>query len=261
MFIGICQTDIIQCDKERNILVAEDYIARCSAKGAKLVLFPEMSFTGYEKNPGEIAEDYHGGILLDRVSTYARKYNTYIGFGFAGEKNGSYYNRYEIVSPEGKIICEYNKIHPFSYDGEDVFYTSGDSISFCEIDGITICPLICYDLRFPELFQSASKSADLILVPANWGGARNEQWKLLIRARAVENQCYVAGINRVGVTNDNFYVGNSAIVDPKGTVCEALKDAEDFAVAYIDKTLVKEFREEFPVKRDRRPDLYYKLGI
>lgn len=256
MKIGICQTDIVREKPEHNLLVAKHCIELCSQKGARLVLFPEMSFTGYYRNPKDIACDYNGGYFFNTISGYTEKYGVYIGFGFVGLRDEKFYNRYEIVAPDGRIVCDYNKIHPFSYDGEDEFYTSGDELKLCEIDGVKVCPLICYDLRFPEIFQVASEKADLIVVPANWGGRRKSHWDILLPARAVENQCYIAGINRVGTTDDNFYAGNSALINPMGEVVERLGESEGYVIANVDRQVVTAFRESFPAKKDRKPKLY-----
>lgn len=118
--------------------------------------------------------------------------------------------------------------------------------------------MLCYDLRFPEIFQIASKKADVILVPANWPEARTEHWKCLLRARAIENQVYIFGINCVGKNNGLNYSGHSCIIDPNGKVLEELSDREG-VLSFELKNDVKKIRDGFPVKRDRREDLYSRL--
>ncbi len=256
--IGICQTDIAFENKEHNLTRAENFIKECAGKGAELVLFPEMSMTGFSMKPELIYEPAEDNATLRAMSQYAVKYNTAVGFGYVLRDNG-YTNRYAIVDNAGKLICDYAKIHPFSYSGEDKNYDKGSSLSYCGMKAFTLCPLICYDLRFPELFTAASKHAEVIIVPANWGGARNEHWRLLLKARALENQCYVIGVNRVGKDPSTFYVGNSIVADPHGRIVCELKDSEDIAVFTLDLDIIENFRREFPIRQDRREEIYGSL--
>ncbi len=259
MVVGICQTDVVMEDKKYNLIIAEDYISKCTGKGAKLVLFPEMSMTGYTMSPESVYETKDNNETLKIMSGYAVKYNTAVGFGYVLKEMRGYSNRYMIVDAKGTVICDYSKIHPFSYAGENKYYISGDRIDFCEVDGVKICPLICYDLRFPELFQAASKEADLIVVAANWPAQRNANWKLLLQARALENQSYIIGVNRAGKDENDYYVGDSMMVDPRGQIIDVLEDKAGLMMVDIDKSAVRECREEFPMKSDRRPDIYQKL--
>lgn len=256
MEIAVCQTDMVYRDKKYNLITAEDYISQCVQNGADLVLFPEMSMTGYELNPELVAETAQENEVLSTVSRYAVRYGTAIGVGYVLFDEGVYTNRYAIVGKDGSVLCDYSKIHPFSPAGEDECYTAGDSLEFCEIDGVTVCPFICYDLRFPEIFQAASAKADVIIVAANWDGVRNNHWKLLLQARALENQCYIFGVNRIGSDKRAFYVGNSMAIDPEGQIIDVLEGQAGFMLAEVDKEKVEECRENFPLKRDRRPDLY-----
>lgn len=256
--IGICQTDISFENKEQNLINAEKYIQKCAKMGAELVLFPEMSMTGFSMNPERIYETTKENITLNTMTEYASYYKVAVGFGYVLKENG-YTNRYTIVDSMGNIICDYAKIHPFSYAGEEKVYNKGEKLSYGKIGNFTICPLICYDLRFPELFVAASKYADVIVVPANWGGARNSHWRLLLQARALENQCYVIGVNRVGKDPDTYYVGNSLVANPYGSIECELGDEEDIIISSVDLNTIKKFRSEFPVRRDRRQDIYGNL--
>lgn len=258
MVIGICQTDIEFENKEHNLTAAEQCISSCKAKGATLVLFPEMSMTGFTMEPEKVYEE-ENGITYHAMADYAGRYNVNIGYGYVSRKNGGFYNTYVIINPKGEMLCNYDKIHPFSYAGEDRFYKKGDRLAFCEIDGITICPLICYDLRFPELFIAAAKKADLITVAANFGGPRDEHWLTLLRARAIENQVFVAGINRAGEDNTTYYKGHSMVVGPRGNVIHMADEKEGIFIADINKEEITEYKKEFPVYLDRRPEIYVNL--
>lgn len=258
MVIGICQTDMKFENKEYNLAVSERYVADCQSKGAMLVLFPEMSMTGFTMEPEKVCEE-EDGITYRVMADYAGKYRVKIGYGYVSRKNGGFYNTYVIIDEEGRVICSYDKIHPFSYAGEDRHYKKGDRLGFCEVDGITICPLICYDLRFPELFTAASAKADLITVAANFGGPRDGHWQTLLKARAIENQIFVAGINRVGEDVATYYKGHSMVVGPRGNIISILDDNEGIIIAAIDKKEITEYKEEFPVYADRRPEIYVNL--
>ncbi len=258
MRIGICQTDIFFEDKERNLNAAEKYIKAVSDSKVRLALFPEMSMTGFTMKPECFYED-EKGRTYSVMAKLASKYNIYIGYGYISHKNNGYYNTYVIIDNLGKIICSYDKIHPFTYAGEDKVYEKGSSLSFGQIDDITVCPLICYDLRFPELFIKASKKADLITVAANFGGPRDEHWQVLLKARAIENQTYIAGINRAGEDVSTYYMGHSMAVSPKGDVISMAGEKEDIIIADIDKEEEYEYRKKFPVRNDFRPEIYKNL--
>lgn len=258
MIIGICQTDIAFENKTINLKKSEKYIKDSKDKGVKLVLFPEMSMTGFTMRPETVFEEPEG-ITYRTMSMYARKYNINIGYGYVSRKNNGYYNSYVIIDNNGEIICSYDKIHPFSYAGEDRYYEKGSEISFCEIDGITICPLICYDLRFAELFFAAAKRADIVTVAANFGGPRDEHWQTLLKARAIDNQIFVAGINRVGEDPATYYRGHSMVVSPRGTVMNILNESEGIIIVDINKEEIIQYKKEFPVYMDRRPEIYGNL--
>lgn len=259
MVVGICQTDVVFEDKKYNLIAAEDYISKSADKGARLVLFPEMSMTGFSLEPEHVFETREDCPTIQAMKQYSIQYQVALGFGYVLKEHGEYTNRYMIIDEKGSVLCDYAKIHPFSYAQEEIYYAKGDQLSYCTIDGITIAPLICYDLRFPELFQKASVTADLLLVPANWGGPRNSHWKLLLQARALENQSYVIGINRVGKDEITYYVGNSMIVDPEGEIIDVLEEQAGLMIVDVEKSKVDEYRSSFPVKMDRRPELYPNL--
>ncbi len=259
MLVGICQTDLVFEDKRYNLIAAEDYISKCADKGAQLVLFPEMSMTGFSLSPEKVCEEDGSNETVGTMSGYAARYGVSIGFGYVLKKENKYSNHYVIVNDSGDVICDYTKIHPFSMAGEDKVYERGSSVEVCNVAGVSICPLICYDLRFPELFQAASKRAELIVVAANWDARRDSQWRLLLQARALESQSYIIGVNRVGDDGNVCYVGDSMLVDPEGEILDVLEDKPGLAIVSIDTGSVENYRRDFPVKADRREELYGKL--
>ncbi|WP_280634511.1 nitrilase-related carbon-nitrogen hydrolase, partial [Clostridium beijerinckii] len=126
----------------------------------------------------------------------------------------------------------------------------------CEIDGFKIAPFICYDLRFPEIFQIASKEAQIITIAANWPKEREKHWITLLKARAIENQCYIIGINRVGIGNDLHYNGKSIFVSPDGDILNEISEKETLIIKELEIDMIKAVKEKFDIKKDRREDLY-----
>lgn len=189
---------------------------------------------------------------------YAKKYNIAIGFGWVQDCGENSENHYTIVSKQGDILSDYVKIHPFSYLGEDKKFQSGKEIKFFELDNIKFSSFICYDLRFPEIFQIASKRVDAIIVPANWPASRAEHWKCLLKARAIENQVYIIAINCVGEINKLSYSGDSCIIDPNENILLELSNEEGI-LEYDLNNYVHEIRDLFPIKKDRKEALYHQI--
>lgn len=255
MKIVLCQTNIKWEDKKVNIARAEKYIADMAQEETELILFPEMSFTGFSMNTEETKEsDYR---TVNRMKEYASQYGIAIGFGWVKDCIEKSENHYTIVDNTGKMISDYSKIHPFSYSGEDKKFRGGEDIVTFQLNGISFSTFICYDLRFPEVFQTASKTANVILMPANWPASRREHWKCLLQARAIENQVYIFAINCVGTVGNMYYSGDSCVINPDGKVIMELS-AQEGIIKYELLDDVETFRNAFQVKNDRREDLYEK---
>lgn len=163
--------------------------------GIQLALFPEMSFTGFSMNTSSTKEENMESIRL--VQEWTQEYQMAIGCGWVKGSGDKCENHYTLIN-HGVIIADYVKIHPFSYSGEDKYFTKRNKLSICNVDNFVVGLQICYDLRFPEVFQILSKKASLIIVPSNWPKIRREHWNCLLKARAIENQVYLSGINCVG---------------------------------------------------------------
>lgn len=255
MKLCLCQMNIVWENKASNIAKVESFCEKAAQKGADLVLFPEMSLTGFSQNIAATKED---GESVYKISLIAKKYNVAIGIGWVKDCGEKGENRYTVVDKNGNVLSEYTKLHPFSYSGEDKNFNCGEGLSTFKFEGFNIGTLICYDLRFPEVFQALSKKADIIVLPACWPEKRSEHWKVLLRARAIENQCYIAAVNCVGDVGGLHYSGDSAVVNPDGKVLCTLSDREGLLMPNIDND-VNLFRACFPTKKDRRVDLYRKL--
>lgn len=262
MKIALAQTDIFWENKIKN---KENYlklIIEAAKHDTDLILFPEMSLTGFSMNVDSISEETNfpsGTVEWFKSQAVANNIN--IGFGYVEGSTchlkGK--NNYCVAASDGTILSLYSKIHPFSYGLESKFYTGGDTVTSFELKNFNISTFVCYDLRFPEIFQIASKNANLITVAANWPKARREHWITLLKARAIENQCYIAGINRVGVGDGIEYSGDSLLIDPLGNVLIQGTDKEDLLIYDISPDEVPKVRESFRIKDDRREDLYYSL--
>lgn len=250
MKIALCQTNIIWENKKSNILNAENIIKNTDAD---IIFFPEMSFTGFSS---EIEKTGENGETVKIIKNIAEKYKKAIGFGWTKICGDMAFNMYTVVSDKGDVLSDYAKIHPFSYSGEDKKFLSGNKVVYFNYKGFNIGTLICYDLRFPEIFQALSKNADIIVVPACWPEKRIEHWKTLLKARAIENQCYIAGVNCVGDIGGLKYSGDSMLIDPNGEILYTDSYKESVIVGEINND-VSEYRNSFPTKRDRKI-LFYK---
>lgn len=264
MRIVLAQTKTIWEDKEKNLKKAEHLMELAKAKQADLILFPEMSFTGFSMEVMKHGEEQEE--TLRAMQKLVMQTGIATGFGWAKKVNGKCRNHYTILQEDGSVLTDFAKIHPFSYSEEEQYVEGGEELAYAEYRGFTIGTAICYDLRFPELFSQLSKRADFIIVPANWPASRGDQWSCLLKARAVENQCYMAGVNCVGKIGGLFYTGNSALCNPKGewilpqVLWEADADDEKEKLLFYEiENEAEEFRESFPCKQDRRETLYEKF--
>ena len=272
MKLALAQLDIAFEDKTKNKETALQFIKHAATEKVDMILFPEMTLTGFSMNTSFIGENHKE--TLEFFKELSSKFNIFIGFGYV-EGTSCSKNKYSVVAPrvmergvplvvhrdvpQGVELVNYTKIHPFSFGEETKFYQSGNEINLFSAFDFTIAPFICYDLRFPEIFQIASRTASLITVAANWPIERREHWITLLKARAIENQCYIAGINRVGEGNGLNYSGDSMIIDPLGNIVSSLYMEEGLVIADICKDEVTEVREKFRLKEDRKNALYYKM--
>lgn len=254
MKIGISQMNIFWEDKEKNKESCLKFLKQAKTKGVDIVFFPEMTLTGFSMDIEKVGET--DNATVDWFKERAIEFKCYIGFGHVTKKGEKGVNNLSIVSPEGKEISRYEKIHPFSYGKENEYYESGNNIVISEVNGCKIATFICYDLRFPEVFQIASNSADIIVVIANWPEARKNHWITLLKARAIENQSYVIGINRVGVRDSIEYSGNSMAIDPLGEIISEQSENECLLVVDVNPDEVCNVRKTFKLKDDRKEALY-----
>lgn len=255
MKIALFQMNIKWEDKETNFAKIENAVNNAVKQGVKVLFLPEMTFTGFSMNIKVTAES--DSYTVERMRYICKRYGLAIGFGWTEKCGDKAKNCYTVIDKYGKELATYVKIHPFSYAGEDNYFIKGDKIITFDIDDVTFSCAICYDVRFPELFQAISKneSVKAIVIPANWPAKRAEHWKTLVKARAIENQTYIIAVNCVGEVGNVYYTGDSCVVNPDGEIQITAKDKEQLVCTALDYD-VESLRNEFPVKKDRQVDLY-----
>lgn len=249
MFINLVQYNPVWENKEANLEKLLKLISTGHIMDSLLIL-PEMTMTGFTMKSDVFAEPLKG----DTFRFYAKiayDNNVHVIGGIIEQENNEFYNTLVHVNPLGELINSYRKIHPFSYSGENKFYTPGKKTVITEINGWKTGLSICYDLRFPELFRKYAKlGVELIIVIANWPDTRIGQWKSLLCARAIENQCYVAAVNRVGDDPHLHYNGCSCVFDPMGNEVACLLNLEKIITADISKENITRVRNKFPFLDD-----------
>lgn len=219
-------------------------------KEVELIVFPEMSLTGFTMKSNEMAEGIQGNSFRF-FAELAREKSSHIMAGIIEQRDSRKYNSLIHIKPDGKLVKLYRKIHPFSYSTENQHYNAGVRPAITKIRKWKIGLTICYDLRFPELYRKyGKKRTHLIVNIANWPDTRVEHWRTLLKARAIENQCYVAGVNRVGDDPKLHYTGFSSVYDPMGKELIAVENEEKVIEADLDKNYVNEVREKFPFLND-----------
>jgi omega-amidase len=213
-----------------------------------LVLLPEMFSTGFTMASAEVAETMSGATVQWLMDQAARHSKVLCG-SLVVEDQGQYFNRFLCAYPDGELAV-YDKRHLFRMAGEHKYYTAGDTKLVVTINGWRVCPLVCYDLRFPVWFRNRG-DYDLLLCVANWPGARREAWTTLLRARAIENQVYVAAVNIVGTDGNSVdYTGGSAVYTPEGSVMLEAFDTPTTLSTSLDYAKLETLRAQFPVWQD-----------
>ena len=258
MKVALLQLDLAWEDVAANHARASLLLGQAADLGARLALLPEMFATGFSMDGRKVSQP-EGGPTEAFLCERAASLGLHVLAGVAELAEPLPANRALLVSPDGRVR-RYTKIHPFSFAGEEKVMASGDAVVTWDVEGLRVTPLVCYDLRFPEPFRLAADDTDLYAVLANWPERRRHHWSLLLRARAVENLAFVAGVNRVGDGDGLRYLGDSALVGPWGETIVAAAEQEALLVGEVDPAVVAEARRRFPVLADRRPGAYRRPG-
>lgn len=256
MNITFIQTALAWEDRKKNLAHFENLFSSISTP-TDLIVLPEMFTTGFTMDPEKNAEE-NLGEGFQWMQKMAKEKNAVITGSIAVKEGTNYYNRLYWVEPNGKHDT-YNKRHLFRMANEDKHYVAGSSKIIKQINEWKICPLICYDLRFPVWSRNKNQKSkevswdyDVLIYVANWPEVRNYPWKQLLIARAIENQCYVVGVNRIGKDGNDFaHSGDSVVINPRGEIISKTKANEDsIETIKLDRAYLQDFRKIFPVGMD-----------
>jgi omega-amidase len=249
--ITTIQTILHWENKTANLQMLEEKINSIKEK-TEIVVLPEMFSTGFSMKPGQLGETMEGETVQWMKRIAASKKIILTGSVII-EEEGNYYNRLIWMLPNGQYGV-YHKRHRFAFAGEDEHYTAGNKRLIASVKGWKINLLVCYDLRFPvwaRQQQTDGMEYDVLMYVANWPERRSHAWKTLLQARAIENQSYVVGVNRVGDDGNNIhYSGDSMVIDPLGEVLYQKKDEEDIFTITLEKSHLDTVREKFPFWKD-----------
>lgn len=244
--VTLIQSDIVWENISENLKIYQDKINNIESD---VIILPEMFTTGFTMNPENLAEDMNG-LTVNWMKENSEKLNSAICGSIIIKENNKFYNRFIWVNPDGTIY-HYDKKHLFSFSGEDKSYTPGNTKLIVEYKGWKICPLICYDLRFPAWSRNL-EDYDILIYVANWPAIRKHAWKNLLVSRAIENQCYVIGVNRVGFDNNgNFYSGETSLINALGETVYIRSHSEDIYTNTLTKLELNKVRKNLPFLSDR----------
>lgn len=245
----LIQTQLAWEDPAAN----RDHLAQrlANAGTADLIILPEMFSTGFSMNSNVLAETMQGDTVT-WMTQMANRHEAAICGSLIIVEDGNCYNRFVLAQPSGEIAT-YDKRHLFRMSTENDHYNPGQARLTLPVGGIRIFPQICYDLRFP-VFSRNDLGFDVMIYVANWPAARREHWRTLLAARAIENQCYVVGVNRIGVDGNGVeYAGDSLAINFDGSILQDLGDADTAANLSLDFAALTAYREQFPAWKDADP--------
>jgi predicted amidohydrolase len=252
MRVAAVQHDIVWEQSEANFERLAPWVAAAAGAGARLVVLAEMFSTGFSMNTARTAEPV-GGPSAGFLAQQAKEHGVWVCASVPERDEGEDKpaNVLLLAGPDGQAH-RYRKIHPFSYSGEHEHFAAGRDFVTVDVEGVRCTFFVCYDLRFADEFWATAAETDCYVVSANWPDTRRHHWTTLLAARAIENQAYVVGCNRVGEGGRLSYTGDSRIIDPMGEVLAAGAGGETLLLADVDPAVVAVTRERFPFARDRR---------
>ncbi|MEO0414834.1 MAG: nitrilase-related carbon-nitrogen hydrolase [Verrucomicrobiota bacterium] len=255
MRVDLVQMPIVWEDKAANLLYVEQLLQSSFQRplaGESLIVLPEMFSTGFSMETSVTVDQPEEGASA-AMRAWALEHQSFLIGGCVLETGGEFENLAQTFSPSGETTGSYAKLQPFNFAGEGLAHRAGDEVTVLDISGVKVCPLICYDLRFPEHFRTGvDKGAEVFVVIANWPERRESHWVKLLQARAIENLAYVVGVNRVGTDPELSYSGRSLVVDPQGEIVLDCKSMEGLFSCDLDISALREWRATFPALRDKR---------
>ncbi|HJC30947.1 MAG TPA: carbon-nitrogen family hydrolase [Candidatus Anaerobutyricum faecale] len=268
MRIGLAQMDILWENVQKNMEKAENFIEKAKEHEVELLIFPEMSLTGFSMNVEKTTADWQEQVRFFREKSRDSGITLVFGYPVPVKEEElqrhPQWKRYQnrlAVAENGEIRMSYAKIHPFTFGQEGDYFQGGEEIVCMNWKDTVLGGFICYDLRFPEIFQISSAQSEVLVIIANWPTARIDDWDCLLKARAIENQAFVAGVNRVGEGGGIAYSGHSVLYSPRGRRLTHFSEEESLLIGDIDPLQVRKCREVFPLKKDRRDDIYRKESL
>ena len=246
--VTLIQTELEWEDVAAN-LRRFDHLIGSLQVATDLIVMPEMFTTGFSMNASALAEDM-GGRAVVWLRETARRTAAVVAGSVMVIDDGRFYNRLCWAGPNSEMTT-YDKKHLFRYAGEDQVYTAGSDSLLVELKGWKIKPFVCYDLRFPAWVRNTDHTYDLALFVANWPQRRAEHWKLLLQARAIENQAYVVGVNRIGTDGNGLYhSGDSSVIDPIGNILFRSAHAPCVFTLTLERARLDDYRQSFPAWKD-----------
>jgi predicted amidohydrolase len=256
--ISLVQSDIVWEDIDKNISHVGDLLKGLKGK-TDLAVLPEMFSTGFTLYPEILAETNTGKTII-ALKKYARNFDFAISASFIAVENGKFFNRAFFITPSGEeYFCD--KRHLFSVSGEDKYFSKGSKRLIVNYKSWKICLMVCYDLRFPVWCRNVDNVYDILIFTANWPHSRKTAWEVLLKARAIENLCYVVGVNRTGSDGNNInYTGGTFVFSPKGELLLDLGMDEKVDSLELDKEKLDNFRTKFPVWKDADAFTVQNLG-
>ncbi|MEL6497217.1 MAG: nitrilase-related carbon-nitrogen hydrolase [Planctomycetota bacterium] len=246
------QLDLAWEDREANFRLVDQAADAAGIEPGDLIVLPELFDSGFSLNVAHTA-DGDGATLGFLTDLAVRLDVTVHGSRTVSAGNGRATNRATIAGSSGELLCEYSKVHPFTFGKEPEAFDGGNSVETYDWHGLSVCPAVCYDLRFPELFRRGlAKGAEVFVLGANWPDARQHHWRTLAIARAIENQAFVLAVNRTGRDPHLNYAGGTIAVGPMGEVLGELGAEPGVLSVAIDAGAVRSWRDTFPAWRDMK---------
>ena len=260
--ISLAQMPIVVGEPEQNLAQARQMAAQAALRGSDLLLLPELWGSGYDLSNATTHATLPSEGLFAEMAAMAKEHGMWVGGSLLGYEpgiEGRPRNLLALFSPDGQLANSYAKLHLFGLMDEDLWLDPGDHPTLAKLPWGSAGFAICYDLRFPELFRDyALRGARLIILPAQWPHPRLMHWRTLLRARAIENQCFVVACNRIGQDpNGTVFFGHSVILDPWGEAVIQGDEEADLLTATIDLAQVDLIRAKIPIFEDLRTDLYF----
>lgn len=246
-------------DKEQNFQSCLYYASEAKKQNVNLIIFPEMTLTGFSMNIATITEDESSSDTIQKFKQLSKDYNISVVFGLAVKYKNKAQNRLYFIDEATNTIEYYVKIHPFSFAKEDRFYSAGNSLKNVSFMGSSFGLTICFDLRFPELYSALATQSDFIINIANWPSKRTDHWDSLLKARAIENQLYIIGVNRQGSDGNSLDYDESSVIYNANGKEESYEKFQEMKIYSLDKKWTSEFKKNFNTQNDRKNELYKKV--